>query len=97
MNAGIVGGIIGSILGICGGLTGTYFSIKNAKGPIERAFMIKASMIVWIAIIIFIALMFLLPNPIRFWLWAPYGVIFPLGIIWINKRVAEIREIENTK
>ncbi len=95
MNAGVVGGLIGSILGVAGGVIGTYCSIKNAKGSLERAFMIKASVITWIAVSIFLILMFLLPNPYRLWLWVPYGILMPLGIIRINKRVAEIREIEN--
>ena len=96
MNAGVIGGILGSIFGIVGGAIGTYYSIKNSKGPLERAFMIKASVIAWIAITVFLILMFVLPNPYRPWLWVPYGILLPLGIIKLNKRVAEIREIENT-
>ncbi len=95
MNAGIVGGILGAIFGIAGGVIGTYYSIKNTKGPLERSFMIKASVIAWIAIIVFIVLMLMVPNPYRLWLWVPYGILLPLGIIKLNKRVAEIREIEN--
>lgn len=94
MNAGIIGGILGAILGIGGGVVGTWFSIKNTKGPLERAFMIKASVIAWIAISVFLILMFVVPNPYRLWLWVPYGILLPLGIIKTNKRVAEIREIE---
>ncbi len=96
MNAGIIGGIVGSVFGIAGGVIGTYYSIKNTKGPLERAFMIKASVIAWIAITVFLILMFLLPNPYRLWLWIPYGILLPLGIIKLNKRVAEIRETEST-
>ena len=96
MNAGIIGGIVGSVFGIAGGVIGTYYSIKNTKGPLERAFMIKASVIAWIAITVFLVLIFLVPNPYRLWLWIPYGILLPLGIIKLNKRVAEIREIENS-
>ncbi|KAA3640758.1 MAG: hypothetical protein DWP95_08125 [Proteobacteria bacterium] len=95
MDAGIIGGIVGTILGLAGGIIGTYFSIKNTKGPLERAFMIKASLIAWIAITAFLVLIFLLPNPYRFLLWIPYGILLPFGISKINKRVAEIREIES--
>lgn len=96
MNTGLIGGIIGSILGVAGGAVGTYFSITNTKGPIERAFMVKASIITWAAIIVFLGLMFILPNPHRYFLWIPYGVLMPLGIAKINKRVAEIREVEDS-
>jgi hypothetical protein len=34
-------GIIGGIIGWAGGVIGTYFRIKNAKGPLERKFMIR--------------------------------------------------------
>ncbi|MEM7016673.1 MAG: hypothetical protein AAF512_04945 [Pseudomonadota bacterium] len=95
MDAGIIGGILGAIFGIAGGVIGTYFSIKNTKGPLERIFMIKATVIAWTAIIIFLVLMYVIPNPYRLWLWVPYGILLPLGIIKINKRVAQIREIEN--
>ena len=97
MNTAIIGGLIGSIFGIAGGLIGTYYSIKNTKGPLERAFMIKASIIAWVAIIIFLTLIFLLPNPYQLWLWVPYGILLPLGIIKLNKRVAEIREMESAR
>ena len=94
MNAGIIGGIIGAIFGIGGGLVGTYYSIKNTHGPLERTFMIKVTVIAWISISIFLALMFLLPTPYRFWLWVPYGIILPISILKFNKRATEIREIE---
>ena len=96
MEAGIIGGILGCILGVLGGVVGTYCSIKNTQSPAEKTFMIKASIVAWVAISIFLLLMFLLPNPYRFWLWVPYGILLPLGIIKINKRVAEIRETANT-
>ena len=95
MSAGLVGAIIGCILGIGGGVIGTYFSINNAKGPMEKAFMVKASIVTWIAIILFLVLMFLLPNPYRHMLWIPYGILLPWGIIKMNKKIAKIRETEH--
>lgn len=94
MNAGMIGGIIGAICGIGGGLIGTYYSVKNTNGPLERAFMIKACAIIWIGISIFIVLMYLLPIPYRFWLWVPYSILLPLGILKFNISSAEIRETE---
>ena len=96
MSAGIIGGILGCILGVAGGAIGTYCSISNTQSPAEKTFMIKASVIAWVAILLFLVLMFLLPNPHRFWLWLPYGILLPLGIMKINKRVAEIRQEQET-
>ena len=38
---GLVGGILGSVLGCAGGAIGTYFSVKNTNGPLERRFMVR--------------------------------------------------------
>jgi hypothetical protein len=96
MDAGLAGGLIGGIIGIAGGAVGTYFSISNTRGPLERAFMIRASVMAWIAVIAFVGLQLVLPNPYRFLLWIPYSILLPLGIIRVNKRIAAIRQIETT-
>ncbi len=50
MNAGLIGGIIG-----------TYFIIKNTSGPAERTFIIKAAMVFWLFVILFISLLLIMP------------------------------------
>ena len=95
MDAGLIGGTLGGVIGFIGGAIGTYCSIKNTQSPAEKAFMIKASIIAWIAVILFVVLLYLLPNPHRYWLWLPYGILLPLGIMEINRCVAEIREAES--
>jgi len=97
MNIGLIGGIAGGVLGLMGGIVGTYFSIKNTNGPREKAFMVKASIIGWFGILVFLVLMLLLPNPYRFLLWIPYGIILPIAIIRGNKMQAKIREEESSK
>lgn len=93
---GWVGGILGGVLGIAGGIVGTYFSIKRTNGPRERAFMIRAAIVCWIAIFIFLGLLLALPNPYRWFMWIPYGVLLPLGIRYINRKQQQIRQ-EETK
>lgn len=94
MNAGLIGGILGIIIGTIGGVVGTYFSIKNTNGPQEKSFMIKVSIVFWIAAVIFISLLLLLPKPYNFLLWIPYGIALPLSIIYLNKKLNSIREKE---
>ena len=94
---GIIGGVLGGVLGCIGGLVGTYFSIKNTNGPKEKSFMIKACIIGWSGIILFLVLMFLLPGPYRFYLWIPYGPILAIAIIKGNRIQAEIRQEEANK
>ena len=96
MNAGIVGGILGAVIGIAGGIVGTWCSIRNTRGPRERAFMIRASVVAWLAIALFLALLLLLPYPYRLWMWLPYGILLPLGIMYTNRRLAEIRRAEQS-
>jgi hypothetical protein len=88
---GYLGGIIGAVIGLAGGAFGTYCSVKNTNSPSERKFMIKASIWMWIALGIFLGLMFLIPSPYRFLLWIPYGFLLPVGIRYINKQQGEIR------
>ena len=94
MDVGFVGGIIGGALGVAGGAVGTYFSIKNIGGPSERSFMIRVSVIAWVAITAFLAGVLLLPKPYNFILWVPYGIALPLGIRWCNRRQLQIRAQE---
>ena len=92
MNPGTVGAIVGSVLGLLGGAAGTYFSIRNTEGPRERAFAVKASVVTWMAVIVFLAGLLLLPSPYRFGLWVPYAILLPLGIRKWNRAQALLRE-----
>jgi hypothetical protein len=91
---GLIGGILGGILGCAGGVFGTYCSIKNTRGPLERRFMIKISVIGWFAILLFLALLLNLPTPYRFLMWIPYGIGLPLGIRHTNNRQKQIQILE---
>lgn len=95
MNAGLIGGIAGSIIGIAGGVIGTYFSIKNTDGPKERAFIIKASAVFWAIGIIFVTFIFVIESPYKWFIWLPYGVIFPTIIRVLNRRLSQIRQEES--
>jgi len=94
MHPGVIGGIVGAAIGFAGGLVGTYFSIRNTESPRERAFVIRAAIWLWAAVGTFLALLFLLPSPWRYLMWVPYGLFFPLAIIYWNKRQTNIRKEE---
>ena len=94
MHSGILGGVVGSVVGVAGGLFGTYCSIKNTHGPKERQFVVKACIITWIAVVLFVALVLVLPHPYRWFMWVPYAILLPLGIVRWNKRQAQIRTQE---
>ena len=92
---GVIGGILGGFIGLCGAAAGTYVSVKNTKGPMERTFMIRAAIVMWVVIIVFLSLLLMLPNPYKFLLWIPYGVFLPLVIAYMNRRLQIIRQIES--
>lgn len=91
---GLGGGLLGCVIGLAGGLIGTYFSIKRTNGPKERAFMIKFSLLVWLAIGLFIVLRFVLPTPYDVLLWIPYCILLPAGILYFNRAQQRIRKEE---
>ena len=92
---GWIGGILGAVVGVLGGIIGTYFTVKNTKGPRERAFAVKASIVCWVFVLVFVAAMFLIPTWHKHFLWIPYVVLLILGIRIGNNRLAQIRKEES--
>lgn len=92
---GWIGGIAGAVIGLAGGIVGSCFSIRNTCGPAERSFMIRAVVVCWIAVLAFLALVIVLPGPYRWFMWIPYSILLPLGIIHGNRRQQAIRREES--
>lgn len=93
-SIGLIAGFLGCLLGFVGGAIGTWFSIKNTNGPLERAFMIKAAISTWISILIFLCLLIFLPIPYNFMMWVPYGILLPIVIRYMNQRQTQIKRME---
>jgi phosphotransferase system glucose/maltose/N-acetylglucosamine-specific IIC component len=91
IDAGMIGGIIGGAIGLAGGAIGTYASIKSTCGPREKRFMVRIAIVAWLGITLFLALLFVLPNPYRWLIWIPYGVALPLAILSLNRKQQAIR------
>lgn len=91
---GWIGGILGALLGVLGGVVGTYFTIRNTKGPRERAFAIKGSIVCWVLVLAFVAGMLLIPGWYKHLLWIPYVILMIFGIQWWNKTQFQIRREE---
>ena len=98
MNTGAIIGIAG---GIVGAAFGMYCSIKNTKGPKERALMVRFSVWCCVGVLGFIALFFAvgfaLPHPYRPWvhfLWLAFPPALIIAIVTTNKHMARIREEE---
>lgn len=89
-----IGAIMGGVVGVLGGATGVYFSIKNTNGPKEKSFIIKIAIISCLAIMLFLLFFFVIPFPYGFILFVPYGIVLPIGIIYLNRKQQEIRKSE---
>lgn len=87
---GMWGAVIGCLLGLGGGVAGTYLSIKNTRGYAQRRFMIKAAVVTWISLALFLGLLIGLPFPYGFIMWVPYGIFLPMGITYMNRRLQQI-------
>ena len=87
----LVGAIGGSLIGLFGGVAGTWVSIRATKGPKERAFVIRASLVCWAAILVFLAALFLIPTPWNFLLWLVYVPALIVGIRRFNAGAASAR------
>jgi Ca2+/Na+ antiporter len=96
MNAGMIGGIVGPVVGVMGGLIGTYFSIKNTKSPRERRFVIRASIICWLFVILFLTAYIYATFSIRLGMWAIDAVVLVLGINYWNRKQRAIRQEEES-
>jgi hypothetical protein len=92
---GWVGGILGSLIGVLGGIMGTYFTIKNTKGPRERAFTIKGSIICWLFVGSFLVGLWLIPPFYNMLLWIPYPILLIFGIRKWNQTQFRIRQEES--
>ena len=95
MNAGVIGGTIGCVVGVIGGIIGTYFSIRNTNGVREREFMIRVAVLVWGLAVVFVGLLLILPNPYRWFVYLPVGLLMGMGIPYLNKKQQSIREEES--
>jgi ABC-type transport system involved in multi-copper enzyme maturation permease subunit len=87
MDAGMVGGIAGSVIGVMGGVIGTYFNVKNTSRPRERALMIRLSLLCWLWLAVLAAWLLLITRP---WNQAAILMIFPVLLLipWGNRRLA---------
>ena len=95
--AGVVRGVLGALLGLGGGVFGTHCSIKNTRTAVERRFMIRYSVVIWLAVIALVLLPVGLSQfgLIPVWLqWALFALFFLMlvpSILWANRHQAHLR------
>jgi hypothetical protein len=48
MDAGTLGGVFGGLFGVLGGAFGTWCSLRGARGPRERGFLMRSAAVGWL-------------------------------------------------
>jgi hypothetical protein len=95
--AGAGGGLLGALVGLGGGVFGTYCSIKTTRTAMERRFMIRYSVVIWLAVISLVLLPVALSEfgLIPVWLqWGLFTLFFLTlvpSILWANQHQAHLR------
>lgn len=88
---------LGALIGLLGGAVGTWFSIRNTQSAEERAFVARAALLLWVALLVCGGLPMVMAL-LGFW---PFWVLsitmsvvwIGLGpfILWANRRQAAVR------
>jgi len=94
LNSVLTTGLAGSLIGILGGIIGTYFSITKTKTLVERRFMMRTTIWMWLGISIFLLVVFFAPSPWRWLAFIPYIIILTLSILYVNHRQQAFRKSE---
>ena len=96
MDTSNLAGTICIVLGVLGGVVGTYFSIRNTNSPRERRFMIRAAVLVWLALGLTALVVYYLPTW-RAWVWVPISIMVVVGVPLLNRRQEMIRKEDGRK
>jgi hypothetical protein len=83
---------IWTAVAVLGALITTYFSIRNVEGARERAFVIKASVLLWVTLGLYCAVVSFLPSPYPMFLFPIFLVFWTGGERKLRKMQAKIRE-----
>jgi purine-cytosine permease-like protein len=89
--------VVAGLIVVVAGLAGAYLSIKNTKGPRERAFMIKAIIIGWIFVLALVFGLRVLPRSYHVLIIPIYIAGAVAGIMYSNKKQAQIRAEESER
>ena len=95
VDIGTIFAILGASIGVAGAVYGTWRGICKASTIDERRFLVKASLILWVYVVGFVALILLIESN---WSWLLYVLYIPILIVlisWCNKRSASIRANHN--
>lgn len=87
--------LFGAAVGVLGGVLGTYATLKNTKGPRERAFVVRASALCWVLILAFVVAIVRIPGWYNLIMFIPYVILLVFAGWWWNQAQMRIRREES--
>ena len=91
---GWIGGGVGSLIGLAGAIIGIRYGTKNTCGPRERAFLVKMTVVLVIAIGAVTVLPWFLPKTYGWVVFIPFTLLLVIGIPYCNRTQMRIRQEE---
>ena len=91
-DSGLIAAIVGSSLGVIGGIVGTVVGVINTKPGAERAFALRVSAVLWLAMFGMLAWLVLVPQPYSVLVWVPFSFGLPMMLLWVRKKQDAIRK-----
>jgi hypothetical protein len=76
------------------GLVATWSSVRNTRGPGERAFVVRSVLWAWLVLTALFTAMYFLPVPYNYYLLAPYFIHVPIMTYRMTSKQLLIREME---
>ena len=76
---------------VCGGVLGTILALKHTRGPLERAFVIRACVVCWMGGILSVAGLVFIPAPWKFGIAILYLVKIATSFLRWRRRRLELR------
>lgn len=92
---GIIGAVVGVFVGLGGGVIGTFYGVRSARGPKERQLLVKSAVLVWLLVFIFGIAVFVLADPYRVTAMIVYPMVLLALIVLINRNQRRIRNLES--
>lgn len=80
LSARAIVGLTLILAAVIGGAYASYVNIRNARGPRERRFVMRACAVGWLMVFSMLALIYWLPAPARYFVAAAYFIAAPLLI-----------------
>ncbi len=88
---------IGSAIGVLGGAVGTWCSIRNSGGPLERAFMVRVALLCWLTVTAFLVALWFTPSPYEVLLCLPEMAVLHVALLVGNRKLVQIRKLDQIR